>query len=60
MRGTATREPTRAPGSYLQLIAGALDIVGVGFVTGIYYVPLNNILDSLDPNSAEGMAYWAV
>ena len=47
------------PGSKYQLIAGALYIVGVVLVTGLYHVPRNNVLDGLDPNSAEGIAYWA-
>ena len=46
-------------GSKYQLIAGALYIVGVVFVTVGYHVPRNNILDGLDPNSAEGISYWA-
>jgi len=47
------------PGSEYQLIAGALYIVGVVLVTIGYHVPRNNMLDSLDPSSAEGIAYWA-
>jgi uncharacterized membrane protein len=45
--------------SKYQLIAGALYIVGVVLVTVGYHVPRNNMLDGLDPNSAEGIAYWA-
>ncbi len=47
------------PGAKYQLIAGALYIVGVVLVTIGYHVPRNNMLDSLDPNSAAGIAYWA-
>jgi len=46
-------------GSIYQLIADALYIVGVVLVTGGYHIPRNNMLDGLDPNSAEGIAYWA-
>ena len=46
-------------GSRYRLTAGALYIVGVVLVTVGYHVPRNNILDGLDPNSAEGIAYWA-
>lgn len=47
------------PGSSYQLVAGALYVVGVVLMTVGYHVPRNNRLDSLDPNSAEGIAYWA-
>ncbi len=47
------------PGSRYQLIAGALYIVGVLLVTVGYHVPRNDILEAMDPNSAEGVAYWA-
>jgi uncharacterized membrane protein len=46
--------------SVYQLIAGALYIVGVVVVTGVYHVPRNNKLDGLDPDSAEGIAYWPI
>ena len=45
--------------SIYQLIGCALYIVGVVLVTGGYHVPRNNKLDSFDPSSEEGMAYWA-
>ncbi len=48
------------PGSRYRLIACALYIVGVVLITVGYHVPRNNVLDGLDPNSAEGIAYWAV
>jgi uncharacterized membrane protein len=48
-----------APGSRYHLAAGALYIVGVVLMTGLYHVPRNNLLDAVDPNSAEGVAYWA-
>ena len=47
-------------GSRYRLIACALYIVGVVMLTVGYHVPRNNVLDSLDPNSAEGNAYWAI
>ena len=47
------------PVSKYQLIACVLYIVGVVLVTGGYHVPRNDKLDGLDPNSAEGIAYWA-
>jgi len=46
-------------GSRYQLIAGALYIVGVVLLTAGYHVPRNDMLDSFDPDSAEGIAYWA-
>jgi uncharacterized membrane protein len=49
----------QAPGSKYQLVAGALYVVGVVLLTVGYHVPRNNILDGLDPNSAEGVAYWS-
>ena len=48
------------PASKYQLIAGALYVVGVVLMTGGYHVPRNNVLAGLDPNSAEGIAYWGV
>ena len=45
--------------SKYQLIACVLYIVGVVFLTIGYHVPRNDKLDGLDPNSAEGIAYWA-
>ena len=45
--------------SKYQLIACALYIVGVVFLTIGYHVPRNDKLDGLDPDSAEGIAYWA-
>ncbi len=47
-------------GARYQLIAGVLYITGVVLMTIGYHVPRNNMLDALDPNSAEGIAYWAV
>lgn len=47
------------PASKYQLAAAAIYIVGVVLLTGGYHVPRNNILDGLDPNSSEGIAYWA-
>jgi len=49
-----------APVSRYQLIACAIYIVGVVFLTIGYHVPRNERLDGLDPNSAEGIAYWAI
>ena len=48
------------PGAKYQMIAGALYLVGVVAMTVGYHVPRNNVLDGVDPNSAEGVAYWAV
>lgn len=48
------------PASVYQLVAAALYVVGVVFLTAGYHVPRNDRLDALDPNSAEGIAYWAV
>jgi uncharacterized membrane protein len=42
-----------------QLAAAALYIVGVVIVTIGYHVPRNDTLAALDPNSAEGIRYWA-
>ncbi len=47
-------------GSRYQLIAGAVYLVGVVLITVGYHVPRNNLLDGLDPNSAEGIAYWGI
>jgi len=49
----------QAPGSKYQLFAGALYVAGVVLMTVGYHVPRNNTLDTLDPNSSEGIAYWA-
>ena len=46
--------------SAYQLVGCALYIVGVVLVTGGYHIPRNNKLDGLDPNSAEGIAYWKI
>ena len=48
------------PGAKIRMIAGALYLVGVVAMTIGYHVPRNNLLDGVDPNSAEGVAYWAV
>ena len=45
--------------SKYQLIACVLYIVGVVLLTIGYHVPRNDKLDALDPNSSEGIAYWA-
>ena len=42
-----------------RLVACAIYVVGVVVLTGAYHVPRNDMLASFDPNSAEGMAYWA-
>lgn len=47
------------PASVYQLIACALYVFGVVVLTVVYHVPRNERLDALDPNSAEGIAYWA-
>ncbi len=48
------------PGSKYQLIACGLYLAGVVLMTVGYHVPRNNVLAGLDPNSAEGVAYWAI
>ncbi len=50
----------REPGSGYRLTAYPLYIVGVVLITVVYHIPRNNVLDGLDPNSAEGIAYWAI
>ena len=45
--------------SKYQLIACVLYIVGVVFLTVGFHVPRNDTLEGLDPNSADGVAYWA-
>ena len=47
-------------GSTLGLIAGGIYVAGVVLTTVGYHVPRNNRLDRVDPESAEGTAYWAV
>ena len=47
------------PASVYQLIAAVLYVAGVILLTAGYHVPRNERLDALDPNSAEGIAYWA-
>jgi len=42
-----------------QLAACALYIIGVVIVTVGYHVPRNDTLAALDPNSVEGVRYWA-
>jgi len=49
----------QAPGSWYRLAAGALYIAGVVLTTVGYHVPRNNVLAGLDPDTAEGVAYWA-
>lgn len=46
--------------SIYHLVAGAVFLVGVIFMTGLYHVPRNNRLDRLRADSAEGAAYWTV
>ena len=42
------------------LVAGAASyLVGVFVLTAVYHVPRNNRLDTVDPTSPEGHAYWA-
>lgn len=43
-----------------QVAAGALFLVGVILMTGLYHVPRNNRLDRLDPASSQGMRYWEI
>lgn len=46
--------------AWLHLVAGAVFLLGVILMTGMYHVPRNNRLDRLDPESRDGIAYWAV
>ena len=45
--------------SIYQLIGCVLYILGVVILTPAYHVRRNNRLDGLDPNSPEGVDYWA-
>jgi uncharacterized membrane protein len=42
-----------------RLIASGIYLVGVIGLTIGYHVPRNNLLDAVDPASADGVAYWA-
>ena len=42
------------------LVAGAVYLLGVVIMTIGYHVPRNNRLDAVDPQSDQGVAYWAV
>ncbi len=42
-----------------RLIASAIYLVGVVALTIGYHVPRNDLLAAVDPNSNEGIAYWA-
>lgn len=48
------------PVSRSRLVACALYIVGVVLMTVGYHVPRNERLGALDPNSVDGIAYWAI
>lgn len=48
-----------APGALVRVVACVLYLVGAVLVTGTYHVPRNNLLDAVDPQSAEGALYWA-
>lgn len=43
-----------------QVAGGALFLVGVILLTGLYHVPRNNRLDRLDPASRHGERYWEI
>lgn len=43
-----------------QVAGGALFLVGVILLTGLYHVPRNNRLDRLDPKSSHGERYWEI
>ncbi len=49
----------QVPARY-HLAAGALFVVGVIMLTGMYHVPRNNKLDRLDPDSNQGRHYWEI
>ncbi len=48
------------PSSVYLLLAAALYLIGVVAVTVAYHVPRNDRLGALDPESAQGIAYWGV
>jgi uncharacterized membrane protein len=48
------------PSSVYLLLGAALYLIGVVAVTVAYHVPRNDRLGALDPDSAEGAAYWGV
>ncbi len=43
-----------------QVAAGAIFIVSVIMLTGLYHVPRNNALDRLDAASSQGQRYWEI
>lgn len=43
-----------------QVAGGALFLIGVILLTGLYHVPRNNRLDRLDPKSSHGERYWEI
>ena len=43
-----------------QVAGGALFLIGVILLTGLYHVPRNNRLDRLDPASSHGERYWEI
>ena len=57
--GVRERRAKRFAAARYQLIAGALYVVGVVVLTIGYHVPRNDRLDALDPDSVDGIAYWA-
>ena len=42
-----------------RLVASAAYLIGVVALTIGYHVPRNDLLANVDPNSADGIAYWA-
>jgi len=42
-----------------RLVASAIYLVGVVALTIGYHVPRNDLLGAVDPNSTDGIAYWA-
>jgi uncharacterized membrane protein len=47
------------PGSIAMLAGGLLYVVGMFIVTAVFNVPLNDVLATVDPSSAEGASIWA-
>lgn len=55
----AALDPGEPSSAYL-LLGAAIYLIGVVAITAAYHVPRNDRLGALDPESAEGVAYWGV
>ncbi len=47
------------PGSIAMLAGGLLYVIGMFVVTAVVNVPLNDVLATVDPSSAEGASVWS-